>query len=322
MTVEIASFFVGGHSLDVNGLPARDVQFTSTAPVFRNDPNGRHHIHQAYVQCFKPKRSYLPPVVLQHGGGMSGAMWETTPDGRRGWLSNFIDAGFTTYVIDNVGRGRAGWPALEAAELGPPILRSQQEAWSLFRFGAPVDFQRKRPFPGQRFPISALQAFSAQFVPRWLDHATQSVGAMLALLEKIGPAIVVAHSQGADCVIRAVSQSPSLFAALVLLEPSAFPEDAGLLADSGVPVALMSGDFLNCSPLWMELDRAYRRLIERLVADGVSATRLDLNTAVGPGFSHMMMMDKGNQLAFATLLQWIEANVRQRSVKSSMEALR
>ena len=48
-------------------------------------------------------------VVFMHGGGLSGSMWETTPDGRPGWSRLFLEAGHPVYVIDGVERGRAGW---------------------------------------------------------------------------------------------------------------------------------------------------------------------------------------------------------------------
>ena len=46
-------------------------------------------------------------------GGLTGACWETTPDGRPGWLHNFLSAGFAVYVLDNVERGRSGFVQLK-----------------------------------------------------------------------------------------------------------------------------------------------------------------------------------------------------------------
>lgn len=45
------------------------------------------------------------PLLLWHGGGMTGKSYETTPDGRPGWLSYFIRSGWKTYLSDAVERG-------------------------------------------------------------------------------------------------------------------------------------------------------------------------------------------------------------------------
>ncbi|MEC7574984.1 MAG: hypothetical protein VX973_08865, partial [Pseudomonadota bacterium] len=103
---------MGGRRVLISGKPTEPLHFTG-ATSFENDPNGAYHIEQAYVQYFIPaERKHDLPVLLVHGGGMTGANWETTPDGRTGWLHRFLEAGFATYVIDNVERGRAGWCAL------------------------------------------------------------------------------------------------------------------------------------------------------------------------------------------------------------------
>ena len=80
------SFHVGGRRLKLSGQPVETIQFTG-ATSFENDPNGDYQIEQAYIQYFIPEeRKYNLPVLLVHGGGMTGSNWETTPDGRPGWL--------------------------------------------------------------------------------------------------------------------------------------------------------------------------------------------------------------------------------------------
>ena len=46
---------------------------------------------------------------MWHGGGESGANWETTPDGRDGWQMRFLRAGLDVYVSDSVERGSSSW---------------------------------------------------------------------------------------------------------------------------------------------------------------------------------------------------------------------
>jgi len=51
---------------------------------YRND--GAHMVGQMYAQHFRLAQPRYPiPIALWHGGGLTGASWETTPDGRAGW---------------------------------------------------------------------------------------------------------------------------------------------------------------------------------------------------------------------------------------------
>ena len=121
---DFGSFHVGGRRVTLTGQPAEIIKFSGVTS-FENDPNGDYQVEQAYVQYFIPAdRQHELPVLLVHGGGMTGSNWETTPDGRNGWLYHFLEAGFATYVIDNTERGRAGWCALPGEWEGTPLLRS------------------------------------------------------------------------------------------------------------------------------------------------------------------------------------------------------
>jgi len=307
------TFFVGGQRVALEGQAVREIRFTQSAPAFGHDPNGTYHVHQAYVQVFSPEAAARPPMLLHHGGGMTGAVWETTPDGRPGWLQLSLAAGYRTYVIDNVERGRAGWPAVHRDALGPPLLRTEEEAWSLFRMGRREDHERRRPFAQQRFPVEALEAFTAQLVPRWLAHGAAGARALAELLQRSGPMVVVAHSQGAECVLAAVDACPERVLALVLIEPSATPESIDSLVQHRIPVALMTGDYLDCCALWQELDAAYRDLIDRIRGRGGTADHLDLNVEAGRGFSHLPMMDHGNDTAFARMDAWLGQQALRRA---------
>jgi len=80
---EIGSFHVGGRPVSLSGLPTKDVIFTAGSAPIKVDPNGDFEVEQMYVQYVKranPKARY--PLLLWHGGGLTGVTWETKPDGQ------------------------------------------------------------------------------------------------------------------------------------------------------------------------------------------------------------------------------------------------
>ena len=89
----LESFYVGGE--------VREVE----TEVFGPD---RQVQDAVYVQRLAPShRSFPFPVLFIHGGMHSGVTWETTPDGREGWQTLFVRAGFETLVVDQAWRGRS-----------------------------------------------------------------------------------------------------------------------------------------------------------------------------------------------------------------------
>ncbi|PYR25639.1 MAG: hypothetical protein DMF98_11575 [Acidobacteria bacterium] len=61
-----------------------------------------------YVEYWIPAQARHPyAMVLVHGGGGQGTDWMGTPDGRPGWLTCLLQAGFRVYVVDRPGHGRS-----------------------------------------------------------------------------------------------------------------------------------------------------------------------------------------------------------------------
>lgn len=302
------SFYAGGRQVRIEGRPIAQIQFTPTVD-FDWDPNGLFHIEQAYVQWFMPAdRRHDLPIVLLHGGGFTGTMWEATPDGRPGWLQDFLGAGYPVYVVDNVERGRAGWCPFTEFWPGPPILRSAEEAWSLFRVGAAADFAMRRPFAAQRFPTAAFDDLIRGSVPRFPRQTDDAaVAALGAVFDRIGRSVaLVAHSQGGEIALRAALASPERIAALVLVESSGFPA-AGTAA--GWPVLQVVGDHLDATPLWIDLARRYRTFAADLTRQGVRNDAWFLAERGIIGNSHMPMMDDNSTDIAAEIAVWL-AGVR------------
>src|SRR5260370_36848763 len=103
----MGSFFVGGRTVVVEGEPLRSIEMSRDVPAYTFDPNGTYAIDHAYVSYMIPADARQVPVVFVPGGGMTGACWQRTPDGRPGWLSRFLRAAWPAYVPDPVPVGRA-----------------------------------------------------------------------------------------------------------------------------------------------------------------------------------------------------------------------
>jgi pimeloyl-ACP methyl ester carboxylesterase len=298
------SFYAGGRQVRIEGQPIARIQFTPTVD-FDWDPNGLFHIEQAYVQWFVPaERRHDLPIVLLHGGGFTGTMWEATPDGRSGWLQDFLAEGYAVYVVDNVERGRAGWCPFPSLWPGPAILRSAEEAWSLFRIGAAAGFSARRPFDPQRFPVAAFDELIRGSVPRFPRQTDDAaVLALDAVLAKIGrPVALLAHSQGGDIALRAALGAPERVAALVLVESSGFPPDGAAV---GFPVLQVVGDHLDATPLWIGLARRYRAFATALARQGTRNDAWFLAERGVRGNSHMPMMDDNSAQIAGEIGAWL-----------------
>ena len=92
---ERGSFYVGGENVARDFVELGSFRAADTVTI-----------NQMYVEYMKPVGKQRIPVVLTHGAGLSGACYDTTPDGRTGWFDYFVRNGFPTYVVDQVGRIR------------------------------------------------------------------------------------------------------------------------------------------------------------------------------------------------------------------------
>jgi pimeloyl-ACP methyl ester carboxylesterase len=190
---------------------------------------GSPMVGQLYAEFQIPQKLLHPyPIVMIHGGNQTGTNFTGTPDGREGWTQYFLRRGYAVYVVDQVARGRAAYWSDSFGPMGPPDLERTVQ-----RFVAPERYKLwpqahlHTQWPGGTGPGDAVfDAFYATQYPSLKDFAKQQElnrDAGAALLDKIGPAILLTHSQSGAMGWPIADKRPNLVKAIVAVEPNGPP---------------------------------------------------------------------------------------------------
>lgn len=305
------SFHVGGHTVEVSGKAVREVAFSPGGVPARMDPNGTYMAFPMYAQYMIPAaRRGAAPLLMWHGGGLTGVTWETTPDGREGFQHYFLRQGWPVYVSDAVERGRSGWSMYPDITPGEPLFLNVENPYERFRIGdGPGSYQRGTTLPGCQFPAGRADylQFMKQNVPRWTTTDDMILAAYVALLEKVGPSVVMVHSQAGLFGWRAAQLRPELVRALVLLEPAVVGDPAQVAALRGVPQLVVYGDNIAGDARWPTIRARGIAFADQVRAAGGHVDVVDLPERGIHGNSHMMMMDHNNQDVAALVQGWLAA---------------
>lgn len=184
-------------------------------------------VGQMFVQYHAPPKVTQPwPIVMVHGTAQTGVNFLGTPDGRPGWVDRFIERGFAVYVVDQVGRGRSGdnpdaygpYARLTTGDL--ESIFTGQEMFNLF-----PQAKLHTQWPGGP-GLKGNQAFDQFYLSQvpYIANALKSEElvdtALITLLEKIGPAVLLTHSQAGVFGWAVSDQRPELVKAHVAVEPN------------------------------------------------------------------------------------------------------
>jgi len=192
--------------------------------------DGRTYVsRQMYVEVRVPaQQTHRYPVVMVHGGTMSGTNFTGTPDGREGWAQYFVRQGYAVYVVDQPGRGRSGYlaaaygPARNVDRDNAPRRFVAQEKYKLW---PQAHLHTQWPGSGEADDPAAQQLAQSQ-LPAIASFATQQLlnrDALLALLDRIGPAILLVHSQAGAFGWPVADARPDLVKAILAIEPNGPP---------------------------------------------------------------------------------------------------
>jgi pimeloyl-ACP methyl ester carboxylesterase len=198
------------------------VSHPGTFDPYKPTPDGETlHGDHAYVFYQVPVEPRPLPLVFLHGAGQFSKTWETTADGREGFQTLFLRRRFPVYLIDQPRRGNAGRSTVSATVTATP---DDQIWFGMFRFGVWPDY-----FPGVQFSRDpkALNQFFRSMTPNTGPFDAEVISnAVSELFDRIGPGILVTHSQGGGPGWLAAMKNPNVHA-VVSYEPGSgfvFPE--------------------------------------------------------------------------------------------------
>lgn len=185
---------------------------------------------QAYVEYQIPQNVKHPyPIVMIEGFGLTGTNFTGTPDGREGWAQYFLRQGYAVYVYDQPGRGRSAWVASAYGAIPQPTSATASQN-SFSRPEGPNLYPTAHlhtQWPGtgligdpifDQFAASTSPAIGGGLI---YEPLNQKAGA--ELLDRIGPAILLGHSQGGLILWPIADARPNLVKALVAFEPGGPP---------------------------------------------------------------------------------------------------
>ena len=195
-------------------------------------PGGSHYAGQMYVERYEPdERLHDTPVVMVHGGMQTGTNFTSTVDGRPGWAQDFLAAGYEVYVIDQPERGRSGHRLENNDAVAPQFRYTAERTTDYFTDPAGAKLwptaERHTEWPGTgRMGDPMFDRFFASQVSQLADRDAIEAGArdgLIALLDQIGPAILVTHSQSGPFGWLVADARPELVKGILAIEPNGPP---------------------------------------------------------------------------------------------------
>lgn len=170
---------------------AEQGSFLVGGTVATDKQGNTYHADHGYVFYQIPVKPRPYPLVFLHGIHQASKTWESTPDGRDGFQNIFLRRNFSTYNMTHPRRGNAG-RSQEKAFVEPVF---DEHIWyTKWRIGIYPDY-----FEGVQFPRdkASLEQFLRQSTPNTgpMDFEVETE-AIAALFNKLGGAVMVAHSRG------------------------------------------------------------------------------------------------------------------------------
>ena len=194
---------------------------------------------QTYVEVLAPRDVRRPyPLVLIHGAGQTATNWMGTPDGRKGWAEYFVEQGYIVYMIDQPMRGRSAAHPSDGPTRMFTAENEQSQFTAIETDGTWPQAKLHTQWPGDgpnkgKMGDPYFDAFYATQVETVISNEEtqqRNKDAGAALLDRIGPAIVLTHSQSGAFGWLIADARPRLVKAIVAIEPAGPPFEGVIIA--------------------------------------------------------------------------------------------
>lgn len=285
-------------------------------PASTRWPPGHVIVDHVYAHYQYPvDQRYDYPILFNAGGGHSARFYDTTPDGREGWLTLFLRRGFATYGVDRVNAGRSGSDicAINAVKLGrapaaaiPAMNRYPSEsAWVTFRWGPEFG----EAYPDTKFPTAHADRYYPQTLTTYRDpdEEEKNVAAFVALLDRIGPATIQTWSSSGLLGYLTAIERPSLVKGILAVETSVSAFDVIPAAKLGrlasVPIYIVIGDR---APDRVAASRAFQEKMKGYRGD-VTVDVLPEHGIRGNG--HTLPLETNNVEIMERMIAWLDRHV-------------
>jgi pimeloyl-ACP methyl ester carboxylesterase len=261
-------------------------------------------VDQAFVQYRRSSQQTIPktlPILFIHGGGLSGAQWESTPDMRPGWACLANDMGYDVFLLDTVDNGRSARAPDHIRNNAVVEHRTAKELWMRFRFGPFEKFDARQTFLDSQFPIQHFDTLVASQTSRRRSNDDVEARGVADALKTLGECLVIAHSHGAalmmdilgitnlqDSVLQNVKR-------MVLVEPGG--TSSAMHLTEKVPTLVVWGDYVDIHEAWPRISKPF---------DDSAAEVLRLPEINIKGNSHFPMSDKNSDEVFGVIVKWLE----------------
>jgi pimeloyl-ACP methyl ester carboxylesterase len=192
-----------------------------------------------YVETWVPKkiRYKYPILFIQSGGGETNVALLQTPDGRPGWAYDFVNRGYTVYMMDLPGRGRSAYvPGLDGDLLPPRSGPLMEEVWSGARPPSTPQstwpqYTKHTQWPGDGpnkgkmgDPIFDYFAKTDTQSPTGKDMEQLAADDIVQLVDLIhGPVVLLLHSGVAPSGWLVADARPKAVKAIIAAEPVSPP---------------------------------------------------------------------------------------------------
>lgn len=281
-----------------------------------NDVYSYHsmYVADALVHYIQPDRPNGQTVIMVPGHNLSSSIYLKTPDGRDGWAQALASEGYEVYVINDPNfdfsrgfyvEGFTEVPTDGAPPADPTATQAwDQDIWRRWGFGS----SEGAPYENTRFLTGYLDSFELSYP--YVSRAGRSFAdSIVALMDTVGPSILIAHSAGGPKAVGSALARPELTQSIVLVEPTGPPTANDFPTLSGISMLAIYGDYID-SRNQGSRNEATEAAADLFRQNGGVGEVVSLPEDLGiQGNTHLLMQDDNSSFISELVVDWLAIHV-------------